>query len=68
DIWKELKNKHSQDWLLPVEILEILIKENIYPDLQKDIKQYLQKTALKEKKLAKLINDGVNLINNGNYN
>lgn len=63
-IWEETKINHPNAWLLPVEIYEYITTNNIYQNLQKDIKQYLL-TMIKEKKeLTKLINDGIYLAEN----
>jgi len=63
-VWKELKTKHPDDWLLPVEILEFLEKEKLYPELGQEVKEALEKLSVEEKEYSKLIHDGLNLIYN----
>jgi phenylalanine-4-hydroxylase len=61
-VWQELQRKHPQDWLLSLEILEILSQKKLYPDLEEEIRAGLQKKSVKRPELAKLIKDGVNLV------
>jgi len=65
-IWNEYKNHHSYDWLLGVELFEILTGEKIYPDIRDELKSWLIEKADKEKELYKLINDGIFLAENPN--
>jgi len=62
EVWYELKSKHPNDWLLPLEILEILEQENLLPALAQEIGQFLEQLANEKDEFAKLINDGRNLI------
>ena len=61
-IWKNLKEKHQNEWLLPLEILELLDGDYRNPGMKKEIKNHL--TALKNSKpeFSKLITNGVNLV------
>lgn len=63
-VWDELKNDFREDWLCSIEILEILEQENIYPEVAKEIKIYLELKASSEPEYTKLINDGFHLIKN----
>ncbi len=63
-IFAEVWEKHSSDWLLPLEILEILRSEGMGGDLAISIESYLQDKASNEESLQKLITDGLGLINN----
>lgn len=63
DCWKTLQREYPEDWLSPLEILEILIQKNILGDSAAEIEQYLQTKAENEKEFTKLINDGFKLIN-----
>lgn len=62
--WKALQHQHSGDWLAPLEILEILIRKNIFEGTANEIYQYLETKAKNEKEFTKLINDGLKLIKN----
>lgn len=65
-IWKEYKENHSYNWLLGVELYEILTSENIYLDIKDELKGWLVEKADKEKELSKLIIDGIFLAENPN--
>jgi phenylalanine-4-hydroxylase len=62
EVRQELQKNHPQDWLLSLEILEILAQRKLYPDLEEEIRADLQEKAVKRPKLAKLIKDGLNLV------
>ena len=62
DCWNALQQRHSEDWLASMEILEILLHENLQPILAKEIRKALTQCAEKEKSLTKLITDGLALI------
>ncbi len=61
-LWSDLKTNHSQDWLASMEILEILFKKSLYPELRLEIKQSLDAKAASRPELTKLITDGLFLI------
>ncbi len=63
-IFDLLQDKHSQDWLLSLEILEILRSENLHEELAGAIENYLQHKASHNSEVGKLINDGLFLIKN----
>lgn len=62
EAWNKLKNEFRDDWLCALEILEVLDHENLYPELTKEIKIYLELKASSEREYAKLISDGFHLI------
>jgi phenylalanine-4-hydroxylase len=62
EIWREVKSQHPKDWLLSMEILEILAKKKIFPELEKEIRSFLEQKAKAQPELSKLINDGLRLI------
>jgi phenylalanine-4-hydroxylase len=62
EVRQELQKNHPQDWLLSLEILEILAQRKLYPDLEEEIRAGLQEKAVKRPELAKLIKDGLNLV------
>ncbi|MGF7231030.1 aromatic amino acid hydroxylase [Arachidicoccus sp.] len=61
-IWRELQQKHSDDWLAPLEILEILLHEKIQITLAQEIRTHLTHRAENENSFSKLITDGLTLI------
>ncbi len=63
-IFDKLQNKHSDDWLLSIEVLEILRSENIHEELSMAIENYLVAKSDHNSGLKKLIGDGLMLINN----
>lgn len=62
NIWSELKKDFPADWLLPMEILEMLHGEDRFQDTHKEISDFLNQKAAAEAELAKLIKDGTSLI------
>ncbi len=62
-IFDKVQSKHSQDWLLSMEILEILRSEGIHEELSGAIENYLVVKSEHNPDLNKLITDGLNLIN-----
>ncbi len=65
DLWQILQSEHREDWLASAEILEILSRRNLYPMLQGEIRAFLQKKGAAQPELAKLITDGLHLIDIG---
>nr|WP_121271271.1 aromatic amino acid hydroxylase [Pedobacter schmidteae] len=63
-LFEELKSTHRHDWLAVMEILEILYHKQLYPDLEKEIRNYLQHKSATETEQTKLINDGLHVIEN----
>jgi phenylalanine-4-hydroxylase len=61
-IWESLKSNFDQDWLLPIEILEILVKTNLYPEIQKEIIQSLTEKQSISTSHSSLISRGIALI------
>lgn len=58
-IWRKLKKEHRSDWLCALEILEIVYQRQIFEELEKEIRIYLQMKAASEAAYTKLINDGL---------
>jgi phenylalanine-4-hydroxylase len=63
-LFGQLKTSYRQDWLCALEILEILHFTGAYPDLEKEIRIYLEMKASNEPDHKKLINDGLHVIAN----
>lgn len=61
-IWFELQKNHENDWLLAMELLEILTKEKLYTGIAGEIRAFLQGRAHQQESLAKLIEDGFHLL------
>ncbi|MCP5046434.1 MAG: phenylalanine 4-monooxygenase, partial [bacterium] len=64
EVWDELKRNFPGDWLLSLEVLEILEKECLFTGMAQEIKVVLETKANQRKELQKLIDDGLNLIYN----
>ncbi|KAA3616735.1 MAG: aromatic amino acid hydroxylase [Calditrichaeota bacterium] len=64
DVWQALKKDHEYDWLLAVEILEILIATKSYPRLKTEIESFLNAKAKSQNEYHKLIHDGIYLAYN----
>lgn len=62
NVWQQLQKNHHDDWLCPLEILEILEHEQVEPQLAAEIRKFLEKKAKNEPALTKLIKDGFYLI------
>lgn len=62
DIWKELNQDFRDDWLCTMEILEILVQRNLFQDIARDLRIYLELKASNEPELNKLIQNGLYLI------
>lgn len=61
-IFEYVKTHHPEDWLLPLEIHEILENHNGYPELSEDVLRYLKKKSIGDEVLLKLIQDGLAMV------
>jgi len=64
DIWLTLKVNYPNEWLLPLEIAEILVKSQQNPDLAKEIIDFLYNRSGENEELRNLIGDGLHLFTN----
>jgi len=64
EVWNQLKQNYREDWLCSMEILEILEHEEIMPEMDREIRIYLEMKAAEEPEYSKLIRDGFYLIRN----
>ncbi len=64
-IWSKLRAEHKTDWLLSMEILEILHKTGLYPAIAEEIRNFLELRAREDESLTKMIEDGFHLIAKG---
>ena len=62
DVAAELKARHPHDWLLPLEILEILAKRGGDDALHKELRATLESRATSAEPVAHLIRDGLRLL------
>lgn len=61
-IWDLITKTYPDEWLCPLEILELLYKYQSYTGTAGAIKNYLHNQANKNPQLSKLIFDGLNII------
>ena len=64
ELFDLLKTRYPQDWLCALEILEILHYTGTYPQLEEDVRIYLDTKSSNEPDHKKLINDGLHVIAN----
>jgi phenylalanine-4-hydroxylase len=62
ETWKQVQQNYPEDWLCPLEILEVLTGENTEQGLAARIEAHLRAKAIAEPELNKLISDGLHLI------
>ena len=62
-IYLDLRANHPSDWLLALEILELLAKHHADPAMQAQIRAYLE-TRRAEQDLANLVTNGLRLLEN----
>jgi phenylalanine-4-hydroxylase len=58
-IWNEVKFSYPEEWLLPLEILEILKDSSNHGELAEDIKTYLFNKSAEDEDLKRLIDNGL---------
>ncbi|GAB3010423.1 aromatic amino acid hydroxylase [Niabella terrae] len=58
-IWHQLQTRHQGDWLLSLEMLELLKERKLYEALQQEIFHYLHQLKSQKPELEKLIGDGL---------
>ena len=61
-VWESLQKEFPKEWLAPLELLEILVQKDLYPEICDEIKKFLEKTANTDKSVTKLINNGLKII------
>ncbi len=61
-IWEKLQQEYSGQWLLPLEILEILRTEGMNEAVAGEIESFLQKRVEVDESLKKMIDDGLRLL------
>jgi phenylalanine-4-hydroxylase len=64
DTWQVLKHKYPDDWLLPIEIMELISKDNRREGLSADIRAFLKTFSGKNEEMRTLIDEGLLLTTN----
>ena len=64
ELLEQLRTAYAGDWLCAMEILEILYHKKLYPDLEQELRTWLQTRAENEPEYRKLITDGLHVIEN----
>ncbi len=62
EIWQTIKTTYPEEWLLPLEILELTIIDNLNSGIKTEITDYLLKKQQEDKALVNLISNGLSLI------
>lgn len=62
EVFTELKNNYPEDWLLSIEILEIINEKPVYASLKHTITDYLLNIKGEDKELKRLIENGISEI------
>jgi phenylalanine-4-hydroxylase len=60
-IWQTLKKNYADEWLLPMEILELSQKQNLNTGIESEITSYLLKKQEEDASLVNLISNGLSL-------
>jgi phenylalanine-4-hydroxylase len=58
-IWKEVKKDYPEDWLLPLEILELAMKRKEYQNMAKEIRNYLIYVKSADPDIKRLVDNGL---------
>jgi phenylalanine-4-hydroxylase len=61
-VFTEIKSDYPEDWLLSLEILEILTQKNVNQEFRNDIRSYLDKKSGENESFKKLITDGLEAV------
>lgn len=61
-VWELVRKNYPADWLLPLEILEVLQVNAVEEGVQREIRRYLEGKRDSEKELYKLIENGLMLL------
>lgn len=63
-LWNIIKTNYATDWLLPMEMLELVEQIQSEQQLKSELQQYLASLKKSHNHLSKLISDGFHLIQN----
>jgi phenylalanine-4-hydroxylase len=61
-IWNEIKYSYPEEWLLPLELLEVIKGISQYRYLEEDIRDYLLNTKGKDPEMKRLVDNGITAI------
>jgi phenylalanine-4-hydroxylase len=64
DLWVFVKAEYPEEWLLPLEILEIMEPYHKSDSLYQEIHVYLNQLASRKAELSSIISNGINLSQN----
>lgn len=62
DVWKKIKNDYGEEWLLPLEIMELLKNSREKSTLLHEILNYLKSKKSQNPELEQLITNGIRLL------
>src|SRR5438874_12055053 len=62
EIWERQQAEHPEDWLLSMEIFEVLDTTDQQPELKGEIKEFLNEKKTKTKDLSTLVSWGFRLV------
>jgi phenylalanine-4-hydroxylase len=61
-VWNEVRRQYPEDWLLPLEILELVHADPENNDLKEEISHYLKEVKSQDPDVKRLIDNGLLLI------
>jgi phenylalanine-4-hydroxylase len=62
EIWEKLQNEYPNDWLLPLEILELIETTGLDKKMNEDIRYYLIEMQEDKPELVNLISNGLSMV------
>ncbi|MFC2100573.1 aromatic amino acid hydroxylase [Bacteroidota bacterium] len=60
--WKSIKTEYPEDWLLPMEILEIVTKQNVNDGFKAELTDYIKGLEKSHPEFKNLINNGFKIL------
>ncbi|MFA4830256.1 MAG: hypothetical protein WC594_13680, partial [Thermodesulfovibrionales bacterium] len=66
-IWSEIKQDYPEEWLLPLEILELAMRKKEYHSLETEIRDYLINVKGADPELKRLIENGMLVSNSSEF-
>jgi phenylalanine-4-hydroxylase len=58
-VWKEVKENYQEEWLLPLEILELVKDDSKYVDLSGEIREFLLHARNSDPNIKRLVDNGM---------
>jgi len=62
ELFAEVSSKQPSDWLLPLQILEIVVEQKLSSKLEKELRAYLEQLRCRCQQYAELIDNGLTLL------